>query len=169
MWPTRTVAVALVGVCRSEDEGRASHGKKEKCGPAFIQAICGVRRSSRVFHLGHAAHVATGSVLPGSGHLQAPHFSFFLWLALPSSSERRTPTSATATVRVGHISSLIRSSDDLLLRLFSVDLVLRLGLNSVHFTSLMTHLGAVRFPPIRRSGARDDSLVCSAMSSLLAF
>ena len=32
MWPTRTVAVALVGVRRSEDEGRASHRKKEKCG-----------------------------------------------------------------------------------------------------------------------------------------
>ena len=71
---------------------------------------------------------------------------------------------------VGHISlASFRSPDDLLLRLFSVDLVLRLGLNSVHFTSLMTHHGAVRFPPIRRSGARDDSLVSSALLSLLAF
>ena len=25
MWPTRTVAVALVGMCRSEDEGKANH------------------------------------------------------------------------------------------------------------------------------------------------
>ena len=96
--------------------------------------------SSRTSY-GHAAHVATGSVgcchtLPGSGHLQAPHFPFFLWLALPSSSERRTSTSATATVRVGQISSLIRSSDDLLLRLFSVGPVLRPGLNSIHFTNL---------------------------------
>ena len=60
-------------------------------------------------------------------------------------------------------------TDDLLLRLFSVGLVLRLGLNSVHFTSLMTHLGAVRFPPLRRSEARDGSVACSALSSLLAF
>ena len=62
-----------------------------------------------MFHLGHAAHVAAGSVrdfhtLLGSGPLQAPHFPFFPWLAIPSSSERHTPTSATATVRVGHIS-----------------------------------------------------------------
>ena len=150
-------------------------GHQQLCfGPVFGQAICGVRRSSRVFHLGHAAHVATGSegschTLPGSGHLQAPHFSFFPWLALPSSSERRTPTSATATVRVGHISSLLRSSDDLLLRSFSVGPVLRPGLNSIHFTSLMTHFGAVRFPPIRRFGARDGSVVCSALSSFFAF
>ena len=43
--------------------------------------------------------------------------------------------SATATFRVGHISSsLLRSSDDLLLRSFSVGPVLRPGLNSIHFT-----------------------------------
>ena len=96
-------------------------------------------------------------------------FPLFLWLAFPWSSERRTPTSATATVQVGHFLCSPRSTDDLLLRLFSVDLVLRLGLNSIHFTSLMTHLGAVRFPPIRRSGAHDGSLVSSALVSLLAF
>ena len=84
-----------------------------------------------MLHVGQAVHVATGLVgrcrtSPGSGHLQAPHFSlvflsFFLWLAFPWSSEQRMPTSAIATVRVGHISlALFRSSDDLLLRLFSV-------------------------------------------------
>ena len=34
IWPTRTVAVALVGVRRSEDEGRASHGKRKNAVPA---------------------------------------------------------------------------------------------------------------------------------------
>ena len=62
-----------------------------------------------------------------------------------------------------------RLSDGLLLRLFFVGPVLHPGLNSIHFTSLMTHFGAVRFPPFRRFGARDGFLVCSALLSLLAF
>ena len=33
----------------------------------------------------------------------------------------------------------------------------------------MTLFGAVRFPPIRRFGARDGSVVCSAMSSFFRF
>ena len=114
----------------------------------------------------HAAFLGVGC-RPGLTTRFTP--LLFLWLSFPWSSERHTPTSATATVQVGHILCSSRSSDDLLLRLFYVDLVLRLGLNSVHFTSLMTHLGAVRFPPIRRSGARDGSLVSSALLSLHAF
>ena len=44
----------------------------------FRQVFCGERRSSRMLHLGRAAHVATGSVgccrtSSGSGHLQTPH------------------------------------------------------------------------------------------------
>ena len=71
--------------------------------------------------------------MPVSGLLQAPHFSFFS-VACHSFVLKAAP-SATATFRVGHISSsLLRSSDDLLLRSFSVGPVLRPGLNSVHFT-----------------------------------
>ena len=47
MWPTRTVAVALVGVRRSEDEGRESHREKERKGPPpkGSSRTRGVRRS----------------------------------------------------------------------------------------------------------------------------
>ena len=67
----------------------------------------------------------------------------YLWLAFlrPLSGAHRH--SATATVQVGHIASLCfsaRSSDDLLLRLSSVDLMPRLGLNSIHSTTLRSSL-----------------------------
>ena len=69
----------------------------------------------------------------GSGPLQAPHFSFFPWLALPSSSEQR-PVRLLPFGSATFPSSLLRSSDDLLLRSFFVGPVLRPGLNSIHCT-----------------------------------
>ena len=60
---------------------------------------------------------------------------------LSSSSERRTPTKCDRYCSVGHILFFFfRSSDDQLLRLSSVDLVPRLGLNSIHSTIMRSHL-----------------------------
>ena len=64
----------------------------------------------------------------------------------------------------------LRSLDDLLLRLLSVDLVPRLFLNSpFHHSEVIPSSAQFTFRLHRRSGARDDALVSSALSSLHAF
>ena len=91
-----------------------------------------------MFHPGHARRTsrrAQGvlSYLAGFRPPAGTAFPFFLWLALPSSSERR-PVRLLPFGSATFPSSLLRSSDDLLLRSFFVGPVLRPGLNSIHFT-----------------------------------
>ena len=94
--------------------------------PNFFYVFVAVkRRSSRMLQACGARSYGLGGVLSRFARFRPSAdtaFFFFSWLAFPWSSERRTPTSATATVRVGHIFScfVYRSTDDLLLRPFFV-------------------------------------------------
>ena len=96
------------------------------------------RRLRHVLRLGHVSQAAAGSVhtygaqvLPGhrfffsSFSLSCFFSGFFLvlWLAVPWTSEQRTPPCTTATFPVGHFLVLFaRSADNLLLRSFSPSL-----------------------------------------------
>ena len=126
-------------------------------------AVAVKRRLRHVLRMGRVPQAAAGPVhtygaqaLPGHRFSLFFFFSFFsgfflvLWLAVPCTSEQRTPPCTTATFSVGHILVLFaRSADNLLLRTFSPSLgnvsvsapvelsltyphllVLRLGLNS---------------------------------------
>ena len=100
----------------------------------FAQAFCGERRSRRMPDRGHASHVATGSARFAGFRPPAGTAFSLLFCGLPF---LRPQSGARQLVRLllfgrPHVLLLFlfRSSDDLLLRLFFVELVLRLGLNS---------------------------------------
>ena len=122
-----------------------------------------LRRSSRMPTSRRAAHAMAGSVHSNcTGSKSSRDTAFLFFLSCGSTSAQQS--------MVGHILLFCRSPDNVLLRSFSVELVLRLGLNShsLHLEGFpSTAQFAFRLLPAIRT--RDDSRVCSAMSSLFDF